>query len=283
MHWARSRHPISCAILCVLATASLTACEARSPEPTAQHPIKAEPAPPPVAASPASPDADRFQQIAGVHYLEFVTAGADPQATLPMIIAIHGLGDAPEGFRGLLEGFDQPARVIVPRGLDAHGPGWSWFPIRVSEVQGGDMRALAVGIERAADKLAPMIEALVAARPTTGKPIVTGFSQGGMLCFTLAVQHPELLSAALPISGWLPEPLWPTATADAAAIPIFAFHGDADAIVPYPATVTAVAHLEQLGYQVQLQGYPEIGHAISQAMHTDLLEALRASLATSRN
>ncbi|KIG15834.1 Phospholipase/carboxylesterase family protein [Enhygromyxa salina] len=263
---------------------AMLACEARTPEPSAQHPVKTAPAPAAVSTSPAPANPNELQQLAGVHFLEFVTAGADPAAELPMIIAIHGLGDSPEGFRGLLQGFDQPARVIVPRGLDAHGPGWSWFPIRVSNVSSEDLQELAAGIERAANTLAPMIEQLAATRPTTGKPIVTGFSQGGMLSFTLAIQHPQLLSAALPIGGWLPEPLWPAkAAADTAMIPIIAFHGDADDRVPYPATVTAVDHLKQSGFVVELHSYAGVGHTIPRPMHADLMNALRTNLATPAN
>lgn len=259
----------------------IAACEARTPEPSAQHPIKPpEPQPSPGTNTEPAPTG-QLAQIAGVHYLEFVTAGADPQAKLPMIIAIHGLGDSPEGFRGLLEDFDQPARVIVPRGLDAHGPGWSWFPTRVSELAEGNteqLAQLAMGIKLAADTLAPAIEQLTAQRPTTGKPIVTGFSQGGMLSFALAIHHRELLSAALPIGGWLPEPLWPTGPAPTPPIPIIAFHGEADTIVPYPATVTAVAQLEQAGYPVELITYAGVEHSISPAMRADLFDALRTNL-----
>jgi len=39
-----------------------------------------------------------------------------------MIIAIHGLGDRPESFSAVLQGFDRPARVIVPRGLGSVNP-----------------------------------------------------------------------------------------------------------------------------------------------------------------
>lgn len=280
MRRPRLPHEITRAALCMIAFVSVIACEARPPEPSAQQPVKPAAPAPSRAIPPAPAPADELPELAGVHYLEFVTAGADPEAELPMIIAIHGLGDSPEGFRGLLERFEQPARVILPRGLDAHGPGWSWFPVRVSDVSDDDLQQLAVGIERAADALVPAIEQLTAQRPTTGKPIVTGFSQGGMLSFALAIQHPQLFSAAFPLGGWLPEPLWPgPASADTPMIPILAFHGDADARVPYPATVAAVAHLEQAGYRVQLRSYAGVGHAIPQPMHTDLIAALRSSLA----
>jgi phospholipase/carboxylesterase len=253
------------------------ACEARPPEPAIVQPA-AVPTPPPapVASEPAVAQVvvEELPSVGEIHYLEFVTGGADPETPLPMIIALHGLGDSPQGFRTLLETFDRPARIILPRALDVHDPGWSWFPIRARDP---DIDALAQGIDRAADALAPAIAELTKQRPTIGKPIVTGFSQGGMLSFALAVEHGELFAAALPIGGWLPEPLWP-ASDNPSAAPILAFHGDADAAVRYEPTKLCVEQLRGLGYQVELKTYVGVGHMISPDIHTDLMQSLREQL-----
>jgi phospholipase/carboxylesterase len=263
------------------------ACEARAPEPGVTQPSsapepRAEAAPEPVdTANPefVEPPEPDLPAVAGVHYLEFVTGDADPNAALPMIIAIHGLGDTPEGFAGLLSGFDRPARVILPRALDPYEPGWSWFPIRARDA---DVEGLAAGIARAATILAPAIAELSEQRPTRGKPIVTGFSQGGMLAFTLAVHHGELFAAAFPVGGWLPPPLWPAAkpgTDPKLAPPILALHGEADSAVKHGPTAEAVEQLRRTGYAVELRSYAKVGHTIPEAMHADLLAGLREALA----
>ena len=41
-------------------------------------------------------------------------------------------------------------------------------------------------------------------RPTEGRALVAGFSQGGMLTFGLALHHPDLFDGAYPIAGWFP-------------------------------------------------------------------------------
>jgi phospholipase/carboxylesterase len=260
----------------------LAACDARPPEPVvAQRPSEPTPAPAPAASEPAVANVivDELPRAGEIHYLELVTAGADPEAPLPMIIAIHGLGDSPQGFRTLLEAFDRPARVILPRALDAHEEGWSWFPLRARDT---DVEALARGIGHAANQLAPAVAELTRTRPTIGKPIVTGFSQGGMLSFELAVHHGELFSAALPIGGWLPEPLWPLATdANSGSAPkIIAFHGDADVAVRYEPTKAAVDRLRELGYRCELETYVGVGHMISPDIHADVMQALRDQLPT---
>jgi phospholipase/carboxylesterase len=258
----------------------LIACDARAPEPAITQPA-GEPAPAP-APAPSEPavapvTVDELPRAGEIHYLELVTAGADPEAPLPMIVAIHGLGDSPQGFRNLLAEFDRPARVILPRALDAYEEGWSWFPIRARD---NDVEALARGIGRAAAVLAPAIAELSRERPTIGKPIVTGFSQGGMLSFELAVHHGELFSAALPIGGWLPDPLWPSAddAKPGEVPPIVAYHGDADVAVRYEPTKLAVDHLRTLGYRVELETYVGVGHMISPDIHADLMQALRDRL-----
>lgn len=219
---------------------------------------------------------DGLYLLAGVRYREYLSGGAEADASLPMVILIHGLGDTPESFEGLVRGFDTPARFIIPRGFDEHGRGWSWFPYRGSD-QGVEQTA--AGIAASADELAPAIEALSRARPTQGKPAVSGFSQGGMLSFTLALRHGELLSAAYPVGGWLPEPLWPADASQAASCPpILAFHGEDDDRVPLAPTRAGVEHLRALGYPVELRTYPELGHSINRELHAELMQAFRAQL-----
>ena len=48
---------------------------------------------------------------------------------LPLVVAVHGLGDAPDRFCRLFDDFRVRARVACPRAFSKHGKnGWSWFP-----------------------------------------------------------------------------------------------------------------------------------------------------------
>jgi phospholipase/carboxylesterase len=272
---ALARHLVVALVLLV----ELGACESRVPQSTSTQALEPTPAPAPAPKPievPETPLEPELPVVAGIHYLEFVTGGADSNAELPMIIALHGLGDSPENFANLLTGFDRPVRVILPRALEPHEGGWSWFPFRARDP---DVDALAQGIDHAADALAPAIAELVGSRPTKGKPIITGFSQGGMLAFTLAVEHGDLFAAAFPIGGWLPPPLWPKPDADPKRSPaIRAFHGDADKAVALEPTEAAVAQLKASGFAVELVIYPDVGHMIPEQMHADLFTALREAL-----
>lgn len=217
-------------------------------------------------------------------YLERFTGGATANEPLPLVIAIHGLGDRPERFIALFDALRARARVVAPYG-EPYGAGFSFFPI-VSRV---DPDALAPGIERAVARLAPLITAVSRARPTRGKPIVTGFSQGGMLSFALAVLHPELVGEALPISGFLTVKLLATSgtggtgapARGGAALslpPIVAFHGDADPVVPIAADRLGIARLREAGARAELHEYPGVVHTVSLDMLRDIEAALDAAV-----
>lgn len=248
------------------------------PAPRATKASSLEPAPAAAKSDEASiyerpdPDADSTHVAAGVHYVVRTvgTTNAGAEQPLPTIIAIHGLGDTPEAFVSLYRGLRGPARIIALRGLDEYGgsfgTGWSWFPLRARDP---DLEALGRAMTKSAARIAQAVAVLQETWPMRGKPIVTGFSQGGMLSFALAVQHPGLFSAAVPISGWLPPTLWPEKSPPANAPAIHAFHGTADPAVRFEPTREATKALADRGHQVELSAYPDVAHTISRQMFAD--------------
>jgi phospholipase/carboxylesterase len=279
--------------LLVLGSLTLAlACEVSSPptlpeasvasRPTTTAP-QVHPAPPPV--DPGPPPEPSWTTAGGLAYREVVLGGADPDDPLPMVVAIHGLGDHPDNFQHLLLGFPEPVRVILPRGIDpVPDGGFSWFPVRARDP---DVEALAVGIRSAADHIAAGLRELATARPTLGKPVVTGFSQGGMLTFALAVHHPDVVGHAVAVGGFLPPPLLPPAPAAgqgaAAERPsIVALHGTADAAVPFLPTQAAVQALVERGMTADLLVYEGAGHMISDPMRRDLHDRLADAVLAER-
>ena len=221
-----------------------------------------------VAAAPSASSAGTDQGWTAsfkLQRVELVKGGAATDR-LPMVIAMHGLGDNAADFARVFDGFEGPARIVVLQAPTRYGSGYSWFPTRKDA---SSVSVHAQGIVDAAELIAADTTALVAARPTRGKPIVTGFSQGGMLSFTLALRHPELYERAVPLAGWLPEALWPTSR-PAGGIPIVALHGDADAMLPIGPTRDGVAHLKKLGFDVELRAFPGVAHTVSRDMRREL-------------
>ena len=210
----------------------------------------------------------------GLTYIELLTGGAQKDDRLPLIVAIHGLGDKPERFQGLLRDLPFPARVVVPRAPDPWNAGWSWFPTRRTVA---DEERIVAAIDRSARRVAALVAELARQHPTRGKPVVLGFSQGGILSFVVALLHPDAVGLAIPLGGWLPDPLTPTrkAPAGSALPPIRALHGAVDRVLRVENTQKAVDHLSALGYDVTLTTFPDVGHRVPAPMRSELFRLLR--------
>lgn len=219
-----------------------------------------------------APGADGWGRAGELKYLERTLGGGRPAEALPLVILIHGLGDAPrfDWLPGASE-VATPMRLIMPQAPTPYSGGFAWFPFRREQ----DPDALAQGIAVAAGKLARSIAILQARRPTLGRAIVAGFSQGGMLSYALALHHPNLLESSLPISGLLPEALWPAQRPSGTLFPpIAAMHGDRDELVPIEPARRLRAHLEQHGYDMTLREFAGARHEINHAMEAYLIELL---------
>jgi len=207
-------------------------------------------------------------------WLEQVVGAPDEGQPLPMVVMVHGLGDQPQSMLGLMAALPGPARVVAPRAPDRWNDGWSWFPTRAS----GDEVALSAQMAKVADRFVVDLEAVQQARPTIGKPILSGFSQGGMLSFTVAVHHPDAVSLAVPVAGWLPEPLWPEGGPPAGAAPIHALHGLDDSVLPFERTSEGVGALRAKGWDVSMQAFPAVAHRVPPQVRRALFLEVQGAL-----
>jgi phospholipase/carboxylesterase len=202
--------------------------------------------------------------------IEILTAGAHDEDTLPMIVAIHGMGDRPENWVDSFAAFPIPARIFFPRAPSAYGNGFSWFSYPPKNVD-----ELSSGVALAGERVAAAITELTQKNKTRGKPIVTGFSQGGFVSFDLAVHHPAVIDVAFPMSGGLPAPLLPTTADEArACAPIFAMHGTADPIVPISLSRDAVTKIKSLGGLATLEEMPNVGHTVTTAERAEIQQRI---------
>jgi predicted peptidase len=85
---------------------------------------------------------------------------------------------------------------------------------------------------------------------------LTGLSMGGAGTWMLAGAHPERFAAIAPICARIvPLPLPRFLN-----LPVWAFHGDADEIVPVSEAQRTANAINALGGKVQLTVYPGVGH-----------------------
>ncbi len=280
--WTMGRRTATMLVVCVAVLMGAASCQTERkapPAPAKDAPAAASPKAPAADKAPSKKAAPKFADadLPDIEYTEIVTGKGEKSDRLPMIVMVHGYGATPDDFKGFfLTNFQVPARVILPKGIKPKGPGFSWFDI-VRPIEDGDPKMVAE-MERSAAALAKLMRRLRVEKPTLGKPIISGFSQGGMMSFIVAAKHPEVISAAVPIAGWLPPALVPEAELTGNQPAITALHGDADERVKLEPTRQGVEALHAKGLKAELKIYPGVAHRFTPTMKVDFFNIIRKSI-----
>ncbi|MGI6374802.1 MAG: dienelactone hydrolase family protein [Anaerolineae bacterium] len=87
---------------------------------------------------------------------------------------------------------------------------------------------------------------------------LTGLSMGGFGAWALAIAAPERFAAIAPICGGYHGPTWFVRALQ--GVPVWAFHGAQDPVVPLEMTERLVDTLREAGGDVRLTVYPELEH-----------------------
>lgn len=170
-----------------------------------------------------------------------VVEPGQPRPTTPLIIALHGRGDSAEGFARTAMRLGLDARVFVcdaplPFGLSG---GRQWFDADSAE------RTAQVR-QRAADVVA-LVDKLTALYPEAGKPALYGFSQGAVVAFQVALEHPERVRAVAALSGFLESADVPRAPSSTVPLPLLVTAGTKDGIIPQDRSWAAADVFDKLG------------------------------------
>lgn len=201
-----------------------------------------------------------------IHYLEVVLGSASFDDALPIVFVFHGRGGRAQLPGGPFRGLSHPVRVIVPQGPDRLGQGFEWVPVSVGS---GLVDRLSATLFQVSARLANMIRAIAEERPTVGRPIVTGFSQGGLVTYALALYHDDVVGHAFPLSTWLPPPIEPLHRRhDLRYPPIRSMHGGDDRVIPVAPTRAMVERLRQRGFDVELHEFAGVRHELNDEMNT---------------
>lgn len=201
----------------------------------------------------------------GLQVLEVILGEAGFDDPLPMVVLLHGRGDRARVPGGPFSHASTAMRLILPQAPTPLGTGFTWLPVSVTE---GKTELLSTALEARTEQIAELVEWLRAEKPTLGRPIVTGFSQGAMLSFTLALRHPRTFAIALPTAGWVPPALMPDAALESSGrIRIRTLHGADDRIVPLEPTRAVVDRLRELSWDIELEAFEGVAHTMTAAMN----------------
>jgi phospholipase/carboxylesterase len=206
-------------------------------------------------------------------YTAHVPAGDGP---FPTVVALHGwganahdlLGLAPllHGGRALVLCPEGPVSFQVGPGMVGHG----WFPLAAGQPPDpGEFAAGIAALERFLGDVLPR-------HPVDDKKLVLlGFSQGGVMAYSLALRAPERFAGLVALSSWLPQEMADTAPAgDAlASLPTLVIHGTEDPMIPVDRARDSRKRLLALGVPLVYREY-EMGHEIRPEALRDLVRWL---------
>lgn len=184
----------------------------------------------------------------------------DTSKPAPLIVVLHGHGG---GARGMIQAWKNVAAkfgavLVAPQALDKVGEGFSWTVSYESEY----LALRAIEEARKKHNIDPK------------KIVLTGFSQGGMMTFNIALTHPEMFAGAIPISGFYDYRVAAVPDKPGVKLPRFAIlNGELD---PEADNNRATAKLfEKIGSPVMVNIYKGVGHAFPPKIDQDLGAALK--------
>ena len=182
----------------------------------------------------------------------------------PTILTLHGrganafdlLGLAPYLCSGKFLLICPQAPLETPIGPGATG--YAWYPLSL----GGPPDVPAIVSAR--EKLEEFLDSAMNRYSIDPKKLVVlGFSQGGVMAYTLALKNPQRFAALAALSCWLPEETFDRAPAEKAqSLPTLIQHGTRDELINVDRARNSVEKLRSWRVPVTYREY-DMGHEIN--------------------
>ena len=190
----------------------------------------------------------------------------------PTLLTLHGrganaldlLGLAPYLGGGRFLVICPQAPLETPIGPDATG--YAWYPMSM----GGSHDVDAILVAR--EKLQRFLQGCLRRYPIDAQKLaVLGFSQGGVMAYSLALADPARFAALIALSSWLPPELVPQSSLSdsARSLPTLVQHGTADSMIEVERARRSVEILRQAQIPLTYREY-EMGHEIRPKSLSDL-------------
>lgn len=191
----------------------------------------------------------------------------------PTMLTLHGRGANALDLLGLAPHLcNGKFLMICPQGpLETPiGPstvGYAWYPMTM----GGPPDVGAILSSK--EKLQHFLDACLKRYPIDVKKLVIlGFSQGGVMAYSLALTNPERFAALAVLSSWLPKELVPKLSINHGAVqslPTIVQHGSQDSMIEVGRAQDSAERLRQLRVPLTYREY-DMGHEITPRSLTDL-------------
>lgn len=195
-----------------------------------------------------------------IHTL-YQPAGDGP---FPTVLTLHGRGANAFDLLGLAPYLCAGKFLMIcPQGpletpIGPEAVGYAWYPMSHGGVP--DVEAMLSQQK----KLQVFLDECLKSYPIDPKKLVVlGFSQGGVMAYSLALANPERFAALAVLSSWLPKELLArlNVTGAVQSLPTLVQHGAQDPTIEVARARTSVETLRQLHVPLTFREYP-MGHEI---------------------
>ena len=190
----------------------------------------------------------------------------------PTILTLHGRGANALDLLGLAPSIcGGKFLVICPQGpletpVAPDTMGYAWYPMSL----GGPPDVTAILSSQ--QKLQDFLDESLRRYPIDAKKLVVlGFSQGGVMAYSLALPNPEPFAALVVLSSWLPVELAAQLTRkdSVRSLPVLVQHGTQDNMIEIARARDSVERLRGLNLPLTYREY-EMGHEIRPRSLVDL-------------
>ena len=182
----------------------------------------------------------------------------------PALIMLHGYGsDENDLFSFAVELPEEFFIISVRAPYPLQPYGNAWYAINFDESAGKFSDNVQARESR--DRIAVFIDEVLANYPVDPKNIsLLGFSQGTILAYAVALNHPEKIKNVIALSGYINEELLEKEYAknDFSGLSIYASHGNQDQVIPVTWGRKAPVFLKELGIDHSYSEFP-VGHGVA--------------------
>lgn len=187
----------------------------------------------------------------------------DNQKPEYLVIWLHGLGADGNDFVPIIPElklsycvkFIFPNAPLIPITINDGNIMQGWYDIRDLTRLGNAVDRQGINVSVA--KIEALIDSFIDGGWKSNRIVIAGFSQGGVIAYTVALKSKYKLGGALVLSSYFPdvETLAKEKSVNK-KIPILACHGKQDMIVPYNAGLEAYNTLRVNGFNISWLSYP---------------------------
>lgn len=184
------------------------------------------------------------------------------------IILLHGFGSNENDLFSLADKLPRDMYVIAPRGQYTLGTNrYAWFNVDFSTGKPVYDKTQEISSRNLIIKFIEQVKE----NYKVEEFYLGGFSQGGIMSYSIGLTHPKLIKAIFVLSGRILVEIRPSISKnqDLENLPVFVAHGTQDNTLPIDYARDAKEYLKSLQVQLCYHEY-NIGHQITESVIKDL-------------